>query len=103
MIATFKAGLVATALSAVALVPAAGIVTVASVDAAYAKNGGNGNGGGAREETGTAGGGPRRAAPTGSRGAADGRNGREAGATAGAVGATPPAVARIRSRTSSAE
>ena len=55
MIATFKAGLVATALSAVALVPAAGIVTVASVDAAYAKNGGNGNGGGGERGNGNGG------------------------------------------------
>lgn len=42
---TIRAALVATAMSAVTLVPAATVVSVATVDAAYAK-GGNGNGGG---------------------------------------------------------
>ena len=45
MTPTFKAGLLATSMAAVALVPAAGIVTLASVDAAHAKGPGNGNGG----------------------------------------------------------
>ena len=44
MFPTFKAGLLATTLAAVALVPAAGIVTLTSVSSAYAKTGGNGNG-----------------------------------------------------------
>lgn len=45
MTPTIKAGLLATTMAAMALVPAAGIVTFATVDAAYANNG-NGNGGG---------------------------------------------------------
>lgn len=54
MAPTFKAGLLATALASVALLPAAGIMTIASVEAAHAKggngngNGGNGNGNGGR-------------------------------------------------------
>jgi hypothetical protein len=44
MIPTIKAGLLATTMAAVALIPAAGIVTLASVDFAFAKGGGNGNG-----------------------------------------------------------
>ena len=50
---TLRAGLLSSALAAVALLPAAAVMTVASVDAAYAKGGngggtggGNGNGGG---------------------------------------------------------
>jgi hypothetical protein len=41
-----KAVLLATAMAAVALVPAAGLVTLATADAAHAKGEGNGNGGG---------------------------------------------------------
>jgi hypothetical protein len=45
MTSTIKAGLLATTMAAMALVPAAGLVTFATVDTAYANNG-NGNGGG---------------------------------------------------------
>jgi hypothetical protein len=46
MIPTFKAGLLATTMAAVALIPAAAVFTVVTVDAAHAKNEGNGNGNG---------------------------------------------------------
>lgn len=44
MMHRFKAGLLATALAAVAVVPAAAVVTFASADAAHAKGPGQGNG-----------------------------------------------------------
>ena len=47
MIPKLRAGLLATAMAAVSLVPASSLMTVASVDMAFAKGGnGNGNGGG---------------------------------------------------------
>jgi hypothetical protein len=47
VIPTLRAGLLATTMAAAALVPAASLLTVASVDMAHAKGGnGNGNGGG---------------------------------------------------------
>jgi hypothetical protein len=58
MTSTIKAGLLATTMAAVALVPAASVVTLATVDAAYANNG-NGNGGGNGNGNGGGGGGER--------------------------------------------
>jgi hypothetical protein len=45
MTSTIKAGLLATTMAAVSLVPAAAVVTLATADSAYAKNEGNGGGG----------------------------------------------------------
>ncbi len=54
MIRTLRAALMATTFAAMAIVPAAGIVTLASVDAAHAK-GGNGNAGGGGGDRGNGG------------------------------------------------
>lgn len=59
MTPTIKAGLLATTMAAMALVPAAGVVTLATADAAHAKGEGNGNGGGGGNGNGNGGGGER--------------------------------------------
>jgi hypothetical protein len=73
MIQTFKAGVLATTMAAVALIPAAGIVTLVSAEAALAKNGGNGNGNGGNGGQGNGNGGGRSSEARG--GNADARGG----------------------------